>query len=934
MDAIFVGRGVELADLDVLVRRPATGAPTVALIEAPAGTGKSAVLDQFTARTPHALLIRVSGDDAESAIAFGVYDQILARLPARGTDTGTGGASDREDSSTGVRGDLQATGDALRDRLHGAGVGHRLLVLLVDDAHLADRPSLAALGYALRRLPEEPIVTVLAARPEGTAAIPRSLLTLIDAGGLRIDLNPLSVDEVRELAGHYGHRDVTERAARRLREHTGGSPLHLRALLQDGRLPGGGWLSAPLPAPPPFARLVAAQLGRLSPDAGKLARAAAVLGLRSDLCAAAQMARVEHPLAAADELRTAQIADVDRTPRGLELVFAHSVTRAAVQQACGQADLAALHRAAAGVTRGSEALHHLAKATAGYDLDLADRLATQARDDIARGGWRTAANALMEAARLHPDGAERDALLVHGVYALLVAGDLAVAARYRDQVAAVPPTARGLQMQALMAWMSGEFGAAEALAQQAWQHAEDLEPVERDRLAGLLAEMFLMQGKSQVAQDWCRTAMGSPLLDPRARASTLATLVGAMLMDGSADEALTLLPTDGDLNDAGYRELVGMRGFTQLLRDEPSAAAEHLRVRLRPNLVDHRHGESPVELLTATGPDGIEPNKLVILVLLAETEFRRGRWDVASAIAEQALGLIEDTEQHWIAPWGHAVAVLVPASRGRWQVAEAQLSLAEESAAAFGIEFTRGIAANAAVHLAWCRGDAERVVASARWLLEEAQPFHQEPGLHCWPVHYAEALVTLGRDDEADQALGRWEKVARQRGRRVRIAALARIRGDLAVRRRDLSAARLAYDRAFGASADDADVLEHAVLHLSRGRFLRRRGERRGALADLREAERRFAALGAEPFLAPVRAELAAGGFVSESDVAPPSPLTCLTPQEEAVARLVADGRSNKEIADVLVISPKTVAYHLGHVYAKLGVRSRSQLLAQRPFDQ
>jgi ATP/maltotriose-dependent transcriptional regulator MalT len=471
------------------------------------------------------------------------------------------------------------------------------------------------------------------------------------------------------------------------------------------------------------------------------------------------------------------------------------------------------------------------------------------------------------------------------------------------------------------------------LARQAWDLAEDLEPLERDRLAGLLAEMLLMQGKSEATQTWCRTAMSSPLLEPTARASTLATLVGALLMEGQADEALTLLPTDGDLNDAGYRELVGMRGMTQLLRDEPTLAAEHLRVRLRPNLVDHRHGQSPVELLTATGPDGIEPNKLVILVLLAEAEFRRGRWDVASAIAEQAVGLIADTEQHWMAPWGHAVAALVPASRGRWQIAEAQLSLAEESAAQFGIEFTRGYAANAAVHLAWCRGDAERVVASARWLLDQGQPFHQEPGLHCWPVHYAEALVTLGRHDQADEALGRWETTAHQRGRRARRAALARVRGDLAVRRRDLSAARVAYDTAFDAFAEDADVLEHAVLYLSRGRFLRRRGERRAALADLREAERRFGALGADPFLEAVRSELAAGGVVAEPGVASASPLPVLTPQEEAVGRLVADGCSNKEIAEVLVLSPKTVAYHLSHVYAKIGVRSRSQLLARRPFD-
>ena len=742
-------------------------------------------------------------------------------------------------------------------------------MLLVDDAHLVDRPSLAALGYALRRLPDEPIVTVLAARPEGTLGLPRGLQTLIATGGLRLDLDPLSVDEVRELAAHYGHRDVGDRAARRLRDHTGGSPLHLRALLQDRRLPG-GWLSSPLPAPPPFARLVAAQLERLSPSARELARAAAVLGLRCDVCAAAEMARVIDPLVAADELRAAQIAGLERTRRGLELVFDHSVIRAAVLQDCSEADLATAHRAAAEVTRGPDALHHLAKATVGYDLELACRLAEQARADVRRGGWRTAADAQLVASRLHPDRRERDSLLVDGVYALLVAGDLAVAAGYRDQVAAVPPTARRLQMQALMAWMSGDFAAAETLAERAWGLAEDLEPLERDRLAGLLAEMYLLQGKSRAAQDWCRTAMSSPLLDSTARSSTLATLVGAMLMEGRADEALTLLPTDGDLNDAGYRELVGMRGMTQLFRDEPTSAAEHLRVRLRPNLVDHRHGESPVELLTATGPDGIEPNKLVILVFLAEAEFRRGRWDIASAIAEQAIGLIEDTEQHWIAPWAHAIAVLVPAGRGRWEDAETQLSLAEESAARFGIEFIRGYAADAAVHLAWCRGDAERVVASARWLLEDGEPFHQEPGLHSWPAHYAEALVTLGRYDEADEALDRWETTARQRGRRSRIAALARVRGDLAVRRRDLAAARRAYQTAFDASAEEADVLEHAVLHLSRGRLLRRRGERRGALADLREAERRFGDLGAQPFLDAVRAELAAGGVAPELEVAAP----------------------------------------------------------------
>ena len=302
------------------------------------------------------------------------------------------------------------------------------------------------------------------------------------------------------------------------------------------------------------------------------------------------------------------------------------------------------------------------------------------------------------------------------------------------------------------------------------------------------------------------------------------------MLEVNPERALTLLPTEGDLNDAGYRELVGMRGIVQLMTDDAAGAAANLRIRLRPNLVDHTRGQSPIELLTATGADGIEPNKMVILLFLAEAEYRRGLWDVAAAIADQALVLIDDTEQYWVAPWAHAVAALVPASRGRWDDAESQLALAEEMAGRVGGELNHGYATNAAVHVAACRGDAERVVAAARWLLEDGKPFQQEPGLHCWPVHYAEALVTLGRYRQADQVLGQWEAVARDRLRRSRMAALARVRGDLAARQRDLTTARQAYQLALDVGDDESDALERAELFVSRGRFLRRRGERRAAV--------------------------------------------------------------------------------------------------------
>lgn len=119
-------------------------------------------------------------------------------------------------------------------------------------------------------------------------------------------------------------------------------------------------------------------------------------------------------------------------------------------------------------------------------------------------------------------------------------------------------------------------------------------------------------------------------------------------------------------------------------------------------------------------------------------------------------------------------------------------------------------------------------------------------------------------------------------------------------------------------------VFELARTEAAHGASLRRAGKRRQARLALTRAADVLAALGARPYLEPVRAELAAMGVVSATDV--PRPLGRLTPQELAVARLVSEGRSNKEVAAELFVSVKTIEFHLGNVYAKLGVRTRTQL--------
>jgi DNA-binding CsgD family transcriptional regulator len=224
-----------------------------------------------------------------------------------------------------------------------------------------------------------------------------------------------------------------------------------------------------------------------------------------------------------------------------------------------------------------------------------------------------------------------------------------------------------------------------------------------------------------------------------------------------------------------------------------------------------------------------------------------------------------------------------------------------------------------------CRSDSQRVIAEAERLASGTRGAAHEPGILAWPVHFAAALVEVGRFDDAASELAGLEEVARDRGRRSRLAGLARVRGELAAARRELGAARAGFDEALDLGEPSADALERAMAHAAYGRFLRRRGERRSAAAQLQAARDSFLRLAAAPFLERCDTELIACGLV-------PGPSSkdrgvSLTPQERVVARLVCLGRTNQEVADELVLSVKTVGYHLGNVYTKLDVHSRTQLL-------
>ncbi len=187
-----------------------------------------------------------------------------------------------------------------------------------------------------------------------------------------------------------------------------------------------------------------------------------------------------------------------------------------------------------------------------------------------------------------------------------------------------------------------------------------------------------------------------------------------------------------------------------------------------------------------------------------------------------------------------------------------------------------------------------------------------------------EALVRMGRLTEAEAELAPFEELAAVRERHSAQAAAGRVRGLLEAAQGRNEQATTAFEEALEHARMVPMPFERALIQLFYGAFLRRSGQRKAAAAQLGAAHEVFDRLGARPYLEVGDRELAGCGQVRARRSAPEA--NQLTPYETAVARLVAEGLSNREVAGELVISVKTVEYHLSAIYRKLDLRSRGQL--------
>lgn len=908
----FVGRTVELAALREVLGDVRSGQSQTVLITGPAGIGKTSLVDQFLLEVVDATVLRASGEQWEALVAFGVIDQLLrAAGLSKGLLLAGRNRSLPPEEPVGV-------GTVLLEALEGLE-RNAPVVLLVDDAQWADVDSLRALLFALRRLVTGRVLTLLAEREEDANRLPDGLRRLASGTtGRSLRVDALDSRDVQELATALGVPRLSLRTAERLRDHTGGSPLFVRALLSEVPVDRWRtWQQPVLPAPRAFVAQVVTRLSACSPSSMALVEACSVLGVRSSLHMAAAVAQVDDPVGAFDEAGVVGLLQGTDAVEIWDVMFPHPLVQAAVYEHVAPTVRVRLHRAAAGLAEDAgTALRHRVASTTPPNAELAAALDAFARGEMRWGAWASAASALVEAGRMSVRRDEREERLLRAMDAIVSAGDLPQAFAFARDVARFESGPLRDAALGYLAVLRGRVTEAESLLTMGWKRSD---PASDPHLAALLALRWTLHsvGRLRGAEivEWSRRSMALVPEDDAVRLEAEAILgLGLGLMgrvpDGIAAYEDVLAPLTGDEGSMAGRVWMA-KSWLQLVVDDLGGIPQTLAEVARDQL-----GGGSVRIAVWAH------------VWRSRALFLLGDWDDAAASAERAVSLLEETGHNLLRPLARWVAVSVPTGRGEWAAAEAH---AERAVADRGdYELMIVAAALAAAELAWARGDHEGVLGALA-PVRAIQPRQgvDEPGFWPWQHLYADALVSVGRLGDAAEFLAPHEELATERKRHSSIARLARVRGRLEAAAGRMDAAEAAFRH--GLDQFDPDQVnrvplpfERALLELAYGQMLRRRGRRREATTQLDDARERFDALGARPYVE--RCDLELGGLGRIRARGSTWEPGRLTRQELAVARRVVAGMSNRDIASDMAISVKTVQFHIGNVYSKLGVHTRVQL--------
>ncbi|MEA2123294.1 MAG: hypothetical protein QOI80_76 [Solirubrobacteraceae bacterium] len=901
---MLVGRDRELERIRRLVEDLTHGRGGSLLLHGAAGIGKTALLERARAMAVGTRVLGICGIESESSLTFGALRDLVwpvvegrFELPAPQQAALDGALA----LGPPAPGDRLAVCVATLGVLETAAADGPVLAI-VDDVQWLDDPSRECVFYAARRA-RGPLAMLIAARHghgyDDPPGIPSAELRALDVpaaaellAGAAPDLAPVVSDAITEAA------DGNPLALLEL-------PSTLTAEQRIGSVP----VEHPLAPGRALDRMYSARLRELPADA-RAALLVASAGHTDELAAVDAACRALGN--SARSLEAAETAGLVRLGED-RVLFSHPLVRGASYHGAPAAERRAAHRALAGVAEGEARAWHLAAAAVGPDEDAARALEEAGGIAAARRAYAVAADAFERAANLTAEPGLSAGRLLGAGAAALSAGRTAHAAGLAAEAtarAADPLTlASAEHLRGVLAMWSGRVLEAMDLLERSAGGVAAANPA--------MAALALANASfaCSAAGD-CRRALSfaerayeliDDATDPSVRAPVLAVLSWCLVLRGETrrarpivDEAERLAPSVDPLSPAAQVILISLN--CHLPADDCAGALAHC-------LAFASSVREAGSLYALPTP----------LCIAAESAYRLGRWDGLEELCDQAIATAEETDQWGPAAQAAIVRARLAAARGNEAGcrADAQSGLRLVESAGVRSMAVYGHGALGFLELSAGQVDAaiEELELTERLVAELGL---EEPTIVPWAPDLVEAYVRAGREEEARRVLATLSRQADLADTAASAAMVERCRGLLA---------EGAFDEHFALALEHdgrgSMAFERARTLLAWGMRLHRARRRTEARERLHPAIEAFEQLGATPWAQMARAELRAAGGRERHSLDDDE---ALTGQEERIARAAASGATTREVAAELFLSPKTVEWHLGRVYRKLGVRSRADL--------
>jgi DNA-binding CsgD family transcriptional regulator len=910
MAPVVLGRQAELEQLTAMLDAVVAG-PRAVVVEGPAGIGKTTVwqaaLEAARARSFTVLAARAAQAEATLPLAGlidlfeGVPEARLAALSTPQRRALEVALRRREPDKTGV--DQLAVSLATLQILR-AVAADTPVVVGIDDLQWLDAATTRVLAFALRRLGSEPLGLLVAVRAEHTGRLPLEVeQALPQPQRLVLRVGPLPVGVLDQLLRERFGLALPRPSLLRLQQVCNGNPFYALELARV--LPTGTTLAPGevLQVPTTLTGLLRDRLRQVPDQAQQLLLAASAL-------AKPTVAVLERVGGGLEEALAAGILEHD----GALVRFGHPLLGSLVYADATAQQRRQTHRLLAELlAEPEEQALHLALGTQDPDEQAAGRLETAARRAVARGAPDAAAQLAEHASRLTPvrwSPVDCRRRLAASDYHTQAGNGPRARALLRALIAQLPAGTTRAKALAALADLVTDDRWDQLFTQATAEAGDDLAlraQIERrhGRVTGIAGDYAGWEQHTQAAVELAEAARDSAqLLQALADLGTVRMYRGHGVQHALMTRALALESSAGEvaIENPPTHEL----GLQLLHTDELDQARRLLQAEDERAL---QHGDVN--------------SRLGALPLLTVLEIRAGDWPRADQYASEHLELARQADNangEPVALYGRA---LVDAHLGRVESARAAAEQGSTLATAMGSETWR-------VHNEWVLGFLELSLGDPARAHLRLGPLvgalHAigagEPALFPVLPDEIEALIGLGELDQAEPLIEELHAQGQALDRAWALATTARGRGLLAAARGNPQDALAHLQQALQEHKRLTRPFELARTLRTHGMVLRRHKHKAAAKASLEQALGIFKRLGALLWVEVTSVELGRVGLRP----AAPVDVRGITAAEARVAELVAAGRSNREVAGELFMSPKTVEAHLSRIYRKLGVRSRAEL--------